>query len=179
MVKNTLFYGYGNPGRQDDGLGIVFVEEMEKFIRKKNLPAFSFDTNYQLNIEDADTIKDYDMVFFCDASQEEIREFCITKVSPSDSRIEFTMHAISPAFVLDLCHKIYRKTPETYLVHIKGFSWNFMEEISLPAVKNLTETLHFFKTALRQELFFQIKYPYKRNCPGEASSSQVTSLKTQ
>ena len=62
-----LFYGYGNPGRQDDGLGICFVEEMEKFVRDKDISDISFDSNYQLNIEDADTIKNYDLVFFCDA----------------------------------------------------------------------------------------------------------------
>ncbi len=143
-----LFYGYGNPGRQDDGLGIAFVEEMEKFVRENNLPGISFDSNYQLNIEDADTIKDYDMVFFCDASQEDIDEYCITKISPSDSHIEFTMHAVSPSFVLDLCQKIYGKNPDTRLIHIRGFAWNFMEGISERALKNLDSAVSAFRQVL-------------------------------
>jgi len=143
-----LFYGYGNPGRQDDGLGIAFVEKIEKVVREKDIPGISFDTNYQLNIEDADTIKNYDLVFFCDASQENIDDYCITKVSPSDSHIEFTMHAVSPAFVLDLCQKIYGKSPDTRLIHIRGFDWNFMEGISERALKNLHSAVNAFRQML-------------------------------
>ncbi len=147
MMK-ILFYGYGNPGRQDDGLGVAFVEALEKFVREQNLPDISFDSNYQLNIEDAYLIKDFDLVFFCDASREDIRDFCITKVSPSEARIEFTMHAVSPAFVLDLCQKIYQKTPETRLLHIKGTTWDFKEGISDQTKKNLEAALSYFKTLL-------------------------------
>lgn len=143
-----LFYGYGNPGRQDDGVGIAFVEALEKFVREQNLPDISFDTNYQLNIEDAFLIKDFDLVFFCDASREDIRDFCLTKVSPSEAHIEFTMHAVSPAFVLDLCQKIYHKTPDTRLLHIKGYEWDFREGISNQTKKNLEAALSHFKTPL-------------------------------
>jgi len=146
-----LFYGYGNPGRQDDGLGIYFVEEMEKFVRDKDISDISFDSNYQLNIEDADTIKNYDLVFFCDASQENIDDYCITKVSPSDAHIEFTMHAVSPAFVLNLCKNIYNMAPDTYLIHIKGYSWHFMEKISKQADKNLQSALCYFEKLLQQQ----------------------------
>ena len=30
-MKKILLYGYGNPGRQDDGLGVLLVEELEKW----------------------------------------------------------------------------------------------------------------------------------------------------
>ena len=29
-----LFYGYGNPGRQDDALGIHFIDQMEIWIKE-------------------------------------------------------------------------------------------------------------------------------------------------
>ena len=144
----TLFYGYGNPGRSDDGLGVRFVEELERYVRAHKIPDISFDSNYQLNIEDADTIRDYDRVFFCDASREEIDGFCITPVVPSDARVEFTMHAVSPAFVLDLCRKIYGKTPDTRLIHLKGYIWDFKEGLSKAAEKNLQAALEFFHGSL-------------------------------
>ena len=60
--RNILFYGYGNPGRQDDALGISFVDEMEKWVKSQKLENIDFDTNYQLNIEDAEKISQYDLV---------------------------------------------------------------------------------------------------------------------
>ncbi len=143
-----LFYGYGNPGRSDDGLGIRFTEELEKYVRAHGLTGIDFDSNYQLNIEDADTISRYDRVYFCDASQEEMDGFCITPVSPSDAHVEFTMHAVSPAFVLDLCRKIYGKSPDTRLIHIKGYHWDFKEGLSKNAEKNLKSALSAFQELL-------------------------------
>lgn len=32
-----LIYGYGNPGRQDDGLGNEFIKRMEKWVRSEEL----------------------------------------------------------------------------------------------------------------------------------------------
>ena len=59
-----LFYGYGNPGRQDDGLGIMFIEQIEQWIKDENLENIETDSNYQLNIEDAEIISHKDFVIF-------------------------------------------------------------------------------------------------------------------
>jgi hydrogenase maturation protease len=144
----TLFYGYGNPGRRDDGLGVAFVEELERYVQEKQIPGIDFDSNYQLNIEDADTISRYERVFFCDATTEAIRDFCITEVSPSEARVEFTMHAVSPAFVLDLCKKLYDKSPDTYLIHLKGYEWEFREKPGTLGLQNLRKALSFVKEHL-------------------------------
>ncbi|MEA1896254.1 MAG: hydrogenase maturation protease [Bacteroidota bacterium] len=138
MRIKILIYGYGNPGRFDDGLGVRLAEEMEAWISKNKIDGVDCDTNYQLNIEDAEIISNYDLVLFADASEEDIRDVSITRVSPSDSKIEFTMHAVSPAFVLDLCNQIYGKTPSTWLIHIKGQDWQFNEGLSKMAKKNLS-----------------------------------------
>ncbi len=151
-MKKILFYGYGNPGRQDDGLGIAFAEALEKFVREQKYQGISFDSNYQLNIEDADTIKKYDLVFFCDASREDIGDFCITKVKPSDAHVEFTMHAVSPAYVLDLCRKIFGKNPDTYLIHIKGYAWEFQQQLSNGAKANLRKAVMYFQKLLPELL---------------------------
>jgi Ni,Fe-hydrogenase maturation factor len=37
-----LVYGFGNPGRQDDGLGIFFVNEFEKWVLKKKKKRYIF-----------------------------------------------------------------------------------------------------------------------------------------
>ncbi len=143
-----LIYGYGNPGREDDGLGNAFVEAIHSWVEKNKLTNIELDSNYQLNIEDADIMAKNDIVLFVDATEEPIDNFCVSTVEPSDSRVEFTMHAVSPAFVLDLCQKIYGKNPQTYLLHIKGYQWDFKEELSPDGEKNLNKALEFIKPLL-------------------------------
>ncbi|MEE8441655.1 MAG: hypothetical protein V3S41_08045 [Spirochaetia bacterium] len=67
-----LIYGIGNPGRQDDGLGALLVEEIQRAVGSTTPTGadheFSFDANYQLNIEDAEAISRHDIVVFADAS---------------------------------------------------------------------------------------------------------------
>ncbi|MBN2518914.1 MAG: hydrogenase maturation protease [Bacteroidales bacterium] len=139
-----LIYGYGNPGRQDDGLGILLAEYIEEWKNKKGLDYIKTDSNYQLNIEDAAEIAEKDIVIFADASQEDIKDIELTKVKPSPE-VNFSMHAVSPAFVLNLCKDIYDKTPQTYLLHIKGYEWELKEELTAQAKKNLNKAYNFLK----------------------------------
>ena len=109
------------------------------------IEGIEFDSNYQLNIEDADTISDKDIVVFIDASIEEIDDFIIDKVDPSEAKVEFTMHASSPAFVLNLCNELYNKFPETYLLHIKAYEFDFKEGLTEKATENLNKAIEFMK----------------------------------
>lgn len=138
-----LVYGYGNPGRQDDGLGVALISRLEQWITESNLQHIDADTNYQLNIEDAAAIHPYDEVVFVDASMEDIHDFDFSEVKPDNARVEFTMHAVSPAFVIDLCRKIYGKSPKARLLHIKGYEWEFEEQLSPPARDNLNKAFEF------------------------------------
>ncbi len=140
-INKILLYGYGNPGRQDDGLGNEFVEEMEKWVTENKIENVEFDSNYQLNIEDADTISDKDIVVFIDATIEDIEDFYIDEIEPSNAKVEFSMHAVSPAFVVNLCNEIYNKFPKCYLVHIKGYEWDFAEGLTDKARENLNKAI--------------------------------------
>lgn len=151
---NILLYGYGNPGRQDDGLGIKFIEIIEKWIIDEKIKNVEVDTNYQLNVEDALTISDKDFVIFADASLAINSGYDFVKVNSDDSTIEFTMHAVSPAYILDLCNKIYNKNPQTYLLHIKGYKWELKEEITPEANENLLQAVEFTKAKIIELLYF-------------------------
>ncbi|MDP8204395.1 MAG: hydrogenase maturation protease [Candidatus Tenebribacter mawsonii] len=155
-----LFYGYGNPGRQDDALGIRFIEQMEIWIKKNGYKNISFDSNYQLNIEDADTISEHDIVFFVDASMEQLEGFIVTEVEHSNAQVEFTMHAISPGVVLSLCKQIYEKAPQAYLLHIKGFEWEleFNKGLTEQGEKNLDEALKFIQNKLPEIMRDSFKF---------------------
>jgi len=141
---NILVYGYGNPGRQDDGLGVALSE----LIEKENFPGVKTDSNYQLNAEDALEISERDVVIFADASRDEsVSGFSFTKLEPA-AEISFTTHSMSAPSVLALCEEIYKKTPDAYMLGIKGFEWEINEGFSEKAKINLEKACYFLKRLL-------------------------------
>ncbi len=150
-MRKTLIYGYGNPGRQDDGLGVAFVKQFEKTAHEAGLDCeIDFDCNYQLNIEDALTISNYQRIIFADASTESIVCFALSKVSPA-TKVNFTMHAVSPEYVLHLCQTLYDKHPEVYLLHIKGYEWGMREELTQKAQSNLSKAVLYMEKKICSE----------------------------
>ncbi len=147
--KRVLIYGYGNPGRQDDGLGIEMTNLVQQWIDEHNLECMTTESNYQLNIEDAEMISEWDIVVFVDATKEEdIHEFRYRNVEASDAKVEFTMHAVSPSYVLHLCQKLFNKSPETYILCVKGYEWDFKEHLTDNASLNLEQAFQYLTRKL-------------------------------
>ncbi len=139
-----LIYGYGNPGREDDGLGAALVSRLEEWSKSSGYTGIEFDTNYQLNIEDAEAISGKDIVIFADASTEEIDDYLFTEVT-GETEVSFTTHAASPGYIVQLCRDLFGKCPKVYLLHIKGYRWDFKEGLSKEAENNLQKALDFTK----------------------------------
>ncbi len=144
-----LIYGYGNPGRQDDGLGNELVRRLESWVSAQGLSGIEFDSNYQLNIEDAEAILGQDIVVFADASTEDIDDFALTPVS-AESKVSFTTHAASPGYIVQLAKELFGRIPQVYLLHIKGYEWDFKEGISEKASINLARAESSMKELLMQ-----------------------------
>lgn len=144
-----LIYGYGNPGRQDDGLGVELVRRLEEWAIKMELVDIEFENNYQLNIEDAEAISNKDLVIFADASREEIEDFCLSRVD-GNTKVSFTSHAASPGYVVELCKELFQKEPHVMLLHIKGYEWDIKEGISDRALNNLEKALSYMKIVLEK-----------------------------
>ncbi len=157
-MNRILIYGYGNPGREDDGLGIAFAEAMQQWAVEHDIKNLSFEIDYQLNIEDALEISKYDMVMFADASQEDIDHFKITNVTPSD-KVNFTMHSVSPSYVGHLCSKIFNRKPEILLIHIKGYQWEMKEGLSNKATLNMERALEHVQSMLKQSELILSGFP--------------------
>jgi len=144
-----LIYGYGNPGRQDDGLGNAFIDSLETWAKHQKVEGLTFDSNYQLNIEDAAEVSDKDLVIFVDASTEDIEDFILTPVNAS-TKVAFTTHAASPGYIIDLCKQLYNRVPATYLMHIKGYEWEFREGLTEKALQNLEKAMKHIKMKLKE-----------------------------
>jgi hydrogenase maturation protease len=135
---SVLLYGFGNPGRQDDGLGFLVIEEIEG----RNIPGVTIDVNYQLQIEDAAEMAKHEVVIFVDASVKGTGPFTVQKVKP-ESNIGYTSHAVSPQSILAICKDVFGKVPETWIIGIRGYEFEFGEGISKRAITNLKKALEF------------------------------------
>ncbi|MCX6985726.1 MAG: hydrogenase maturation protease [Lentisphaerae bacterium] len=146
--SRILIYGIGNPSRQDDALGIVFVEKLQEWADREKLENISFDSNYQLNIEDAYDVSEKDVLVFVDASVEPIDGFFFRQIFPGDS-ISISTHSMSPESVLSLSEELYGKKPSAFLLTIKGFSWELDASMTDKAVKNLNSAIVFVMDLLK------------------------------
>ncbi len=127
-----LVIGYGNPGRQDDGLGPAAAEEIEKL----DWPNVTTSNNYQLVIEDAVQIAAHDVVWFVDATREGEAPCALQRLSPAFD-ITFTSHLLKPETLLAIAGQQFGRSPEAHLVGIRGYEFDFLEGLSDRASTNL------------------------------------------
>ncbi len=148
MKDNRLFvYGFGNPGRQDDGLGPAIIDKLEN----DKVEGIIIDSNYQMNIEDAHNISQCESVIFVDASIDAEEPFSFYKIEPS-ANITFSTHTMSPESVLALCKELYDKDMDAYVMAIRGYEWDFIEGFSSKAVSNFDEAYLFLVKKIEEML---------------------------
>ena len=140
-----LVLGYGNPGRQDDGLGPEIVQDLEKL----KLPGLALDADYQLSIEHAADLERADRVIFVDAAVSGPEPYEVKKLKASQG-IEFTSHTLGPEAVLAICEDAYKRTPEALLVAIRGYSFEFAEGLTDKARRNKDKALEYIKRLIDQ-----------------------------
>ena len=140
----TLVIGFGNPGRTDDGLGPALAEKVESW-RK---PSIAVLVDYQLNIEHAGEVAEADLVIFIDASIEASAPFRFYRLEPAD-RNDFTTHAMVPETVLETCRKVYGKAPPTFVLAVRGDSFELSEGFSSAAEQNMKEAERFLSELLQ------------------------------
>jgi hypothetical protein len=62
------------------------------------------------------------------------------------------MHAVSPAFILHLSKEVFNHEPEAYLLHIRGYEWEFMAAMTEKGKINLMSALHFVQDFILQHV---------------------------
>jgi hydrogenase maturation protease len=142
--KRVLVLGYGNPGRQDDGLGPATAAAIEA-LGWPNLTAYD---TYQLNIEDAVDIAAHDVVWFVDAAKAGPAPFSVRALSPGPT-LDFTSHVMRPEAVLAIAQNYYGKSPKAFLLGIRGYQFECIEELTPDAIDNLHVALAMLTDAIR------------------------------
>lgn len=155
VTRPILVFGFGNPGWQDDGVGAVVVDELEK--RERQYVAF--DSDFQLYFEHAVDMARYEKVLFIDASLLSPEPFTIKKITPAKELIaalSYTSHYLSPEALLALCQEHFLCAPETWLVGIKIYRMDINEPITGQARENAEQARRYISTLLDEwELSYQ------------------------
>lgn len=133
----TLMVAIGNDGRQDDGLGWAFARAVRARGRFDGEVVF----RYQLQVEDAELIKDFKTVLFVDAwkTNEAAPFFCAP--CTAEATTSFSTHSLSPQALLHLCLTLYDALPAAYQLGIRGTSWELELELSAAGRNNLDAAL--------------------------------------
>ncbi len=140
-TEDSLIYGIGNIGRQDDGLGWAFIDWLEA---ETICPKAGLMRHYQLHLEDADLISYKKQVLFVDASKAPgVESFHLEKIEPKMD-FSFTSHAISIPSILATCKTCFNYMPEVHFLTIKGYEWELQQGLTSKAQDNLDTAIHFF-----------------------------------
>ncbi len=132
-AARILLIGYGNPARQDDGLGPALAEQLTAL----SMEGVDIDTDYQLSVEHAWDISRYDTVIFVDASLEGEQPFSFKPLTAGQAS-SFSSHSVSPQAVLRLAQELFQAQPQAYLLAIRGYQFGEIEEgLSANAADNL------------------------------------------
>jgi hydrogenase maturation protease len=144
-VKNamrTLIIGYGNPSRRDDGVGLAVVNGLRQRLGQRSLEEGDDGFNElggsavgtlfleQLIPELAETLAAYDRVWFVDAHLGVYPD--LVRRTPLAPGLDPAMvaHQIKPDTLLALAAQFYGHAPDAELISIRGFDFDFGEELS-------------------------------------------------
>jgi hydrogenase maturation protease len=167
-AANILLYGYGNPGRGDDGLGPALAAAIEAMA----MPGIDVDANYQLTVEDAAEMGRYAAVVFADAATEGPSPFWFSRIDDSGiGRLGWTSHSVSPVQVVALARDLFGSKVAAYALGIRGYAFDDLDEgLSAPAKDNLGQAVAFARRALGERRFEHYAREFGHPAAGLATS---------
>lgn len=135
----VLILGYGNPSRQDDGVGHYIVNALN---RHWGLPAVGLlgepvgqETAQvgphrvttlwlqQLDMGLAEEVAGVDRALFVDAHVDE--EALVIKAVGGGTHFGVTSHVLTPDTVVELAESCFGHRPQAWRVSLRGERWNF------------------------------------------------------
>ncbi len=140
-IPSTVFIGYGNPDRQDDGLAWHILAGIAKKLGR-NVPEnweepFDITDEFphlifqlQLAPEISETLAKYDNICFVDAHTGDIpNDIQFGEVGGEFQTSPFTHHMTAEA-CLTLTKTIYNVGPAAYLLSVRGYAFGFVQSLS-------------------------------------------------
>lgn len=124
----VLIVGYGNPLREDDGVGWLAAEQLAL-----RFPEADVRQQHQLLPELADPLSRADLAIFIDAAAGSTPgRIDYESVEPAVAEGAFTHH-VSPESLLAMARDLFGRCPPTYLFTVSAGEFGYRSELS-PAV---------------------------------------------
>lgn len=139
MTRRTpmLILAFGNPAREDDGLGPALVQAFER----EPLDGVDSMWDYQPMVEHAAEFLRYDRVIVADASRIDAEPFLFRSLRGRAAET-FSTHAIQPEAVVQLARDTLGWRGDAYLLGIRGYSFEaFVEGLTGGARRNLDQAV--------------------------------------
>lgn len=142
MMNKTLFLGYGNPDRGDDGVAWHILRTLFAEYGNPDIDLFAMDVNpltkdidawfnFQLLPEISELVVKYEKAVFIDAHTGEIKnDLNFQEVKPAYQNAPFTHH-LTPASLLAIAESIYGCYPLSWLVSARGFAFRFEQVLTV------------------------------------------------
>jgi hydrogenase maturation protease len=130
-----LVIGYGNPLRQDDGVGWHVAEQLDAS------PGADLEirTSHQLTPEMAEPVSRSELVVFVDARETGIPgATSCTRVAQQAAPGAVSTHSTSPEELLALAHDLFGAAPDAWVVSVAGAAFDHGTTLS-PAVRASVE----------------------------------------
>lgn len=145
--KRVLLVGIGNDSRGDDGLGWQFLQDIEALA-----PEVEVAYRYQLQVEDADVIRPFDVVVFVDATRTALADGFSWQPCKPVADISFSTHRQEPGTILYLARELFGSGARGYVLAISGYTWALGEGLSVAARENLSRAKSFLLGQLNNQL---------------------------
>ncbi len=155
-MARTLVIGYGNPSRNDDGVGLAVVNHLRQRLGQKTLdettdgfdelgdePGDELDTLFlqQLTPELAETVAAYDRLILVDAHTGAYPDLVHqSELSPRHDPA-MVSHILKPDHLLALALQFCGKAPRAELISVRGFDFNFGETLSQQTAQGVAQVV--------------------------------------
>ncbi len=165
---SILIVAYGNLSRRDDGVAFHLVRRLRDALglpEGENVPGEAIDDDYaewsdrlavaclhQLAPEIADIVSQRDIVVFVDAHVSGIGWQPVEwRKLPPEYHSGMVSHHLKPDAVLALCHSLYGRCPQGYVLSIEGSDFDFGETLSPSTAALLDQAMGHLVALLRAE----------------------------
>jgi hydrogenase maturation protease len=145
MTQAVLVFGYGNPSRGDDAVGVLLLDWLQHNAALDNIALLS---DFQLQIEHALDLQHRELVLFVDASLACPAPFAFSQLTPAQDN-SYSSHAMSPMAVLHTYQQTLQQLPPpSFLLRIAASEFELGADLSLQTQRNLQEACEFTKELL-------------------------------
>lgn len=139
--------GYGNPLREDDGLGFEAAAALCAGLSDRE--DVEVHACHQLTVDLAEVLSRAECAVFVDAANEgeEAGRVRLRRLTASDPAAGSFTHHLTPGTLLGLCRALYGRAPEGVLVSVSGAEFGFGDGLSprvglaLPGVVGLVRAI--------------------------------------